>query len=506
MKRITIILTFLLFCSLTNAQRAASHHFFNQELRDYMLSFLSNPALQFFNPDSTYTDLSLNWKELNAGGLYIVEGGNKLENMSFNVHSFKRKDRSVLYGGTSYESQRNYNVHWSNVADYQLVSPYIIADTVGGTSKQEVYSFLGGFAYRWNNKLFGISAKYRAGKSYRTIDPRPKSTTSDFSINAGFAFESASYYLGISLMYEGYKQEHGVAIYRPGDGGNSIYYMKGLGIRGKRFSTVISKGSGVSCNYDLDSYKFSLQWFPKDVGYFSAIYYKRGKLDLNDSNSYNAYIKNKLNINNYYAEFGRQFLRFRLKAYAGFQQKKGLEYDYEQGQSLVYLNLAPRYTQKEFSGGLVFFATAEDMFSDWSCFIKAGLGYYKYKEEYQHPSPEPRSSQEFEFLSPELMLGASKQYAKSSITLKMAMRYDHCLSKELNEPSEAIPEAVAVQSLVLPDFEYLSAKKVYLSPQLRYDIDLKNNYGIYLMLQQFSELYIDARPKTGLLVAFGLTL
>ena len=84
------------------------------------------------------------------------------------------------------------------------------------------------------------------------------------------------------------------------------------------------------------------------------------------------------------------------------------------------------------------------------------------------------------------------------------MRYDYCLSKGLNEASLAISEAG--KSLVIPDFEYLSAKKIYLSPEIRYGIDLKNNYGIYLMAKQFNEFYIDARSQMGVNIALGLTL
>ena len=386
--RITAILIFLLLGGSFYAQGQAAHHYFNQELRVYMSSFLSNPALQFLNPDSTYTDLSVNWGLTNAGELYIIEGGNKAENVSFNVHSFKRKGATVLYGGAGYEKRRNHNIKWNSVADYQLVAPYIVADTIGGTSKQEQYSFFGGYAHKWDNITFGIDAKYHAGESYRTLDPRPESTVSDFNINIGMALPLlANHQLGFNAMYNNYKQEFDIKIYRPG-GGNKIFYMKGLGICDENFSTVISENDGTGNYYVSDAYKLNLQLYPQGDGYFSAISFKQGTLYLKNDNSNNTYYLNQLNTDNYYAEIGRQFtrtkVRFKIKGYAGFLQKKGSEYNYTQSETL--LSIAQKYNQREFSGGIVCFASNTNLSSERQYFIKAGIGYYKYQSEYQLPA------------------------------------------------------------------------------------------------------------------------
>ncbi len=282
--------------------------------------------------------------------------------------------------------------------------------------------------------------------------------------------------------------------------------MKGLGICDENFSTVISENDGTGNYYVSDAYKLNLQLYPQGDGYFSAISFKQGTLYLKNDNSNNTYYLNQLNMDNYYAEIGRQFtrtkVRFKIKGYAGFLQKKGSEYNYTQSETL--LSIAQKYNQREFSGGIVCFASNTNPSSERQYFIKAGIGYYKYQSEYQLPGPEPKAYQKFEFVSPELTAGMNKQYSKSELTVKIAMRYDYCLSKGLNEASLAISEAG--KSLVIPDFEYLSAKKIYLSPEIRYGIDLKNNYGIYLMAKQFNEFYIDARSQMGVNIALGLTL
>ena len=504
MMRITAILIFSLLCGRSHAQRQASRHDFNKELSGYMASFLSNPALQFLNPDSTYTDLSVNLGLVNAGGLYMTEGGDKSENVSFNVHSFNRKDATILYGGAGYENRSDEHVNWNSVADYQLVAPYIVADTTGGTSKQEYYSFFGGYAHQWSNKTFGIGAEYRAGESYRTLDPRPKSTISDFSVNAGMAFKLTDYQLAAGAMYSTYKQELDINVYRPG-GGNKVFYMKGFGICDENFSTVISSNDNLGNYYDLNAWKLSMQLFPRGNGYFSAINFRHGTLNMKDGNQDNAYTLYQLNTNEYYAEIGRLYIRqkvhVKIKGYGGFLHKKGSEYNY--AQSLTVLSVAQKYSQRELSGGIDCFVSSTHAVPR-QYFIKAGIGYFSYHAQYKLPSPDPKAYQEFGFISTDLTAGINKHYLKSAMTIKISMRYDHCLDKKYREASLATAETL--RSAVIPDFEYLTAKKINLSPQVRYDIDLKGNYGLYVTARQFNEFYIGDKPKTGLNIAIGLTL
>ena len=48
------------------------------------------------------------------------------------------------WGGASYLNGRNRSILWNSISDYQRLRPYVLADTLGGDTHIERYSFYGG--------------------------------------------------------------------------------------------------------------------------------------------------------------------------------------------------------------------------------------------------------------------------------------------------------------------------------------------------------------------------
>ncbi len=503
-----------MLCSSSYSQRAAVSHYYNQELRGYMASFLSNPALQFENPDTTYTDVSLGYEYIDRGELYLIETGNGSENIDFSAHSLRRKETFLFYGTTAYNRGKNYNVNWCDVLDYQKIAPYIVADSSGGTSINESYLFSGGFAYRWNKMALGVEANYKAGNSFRTLDPRPLCTTSDFKINAGFAFDLKNRKIAFNAIYNTYKQKFGIKAYRP-QRGCQIYYMKGPGIYNKNLTSKIEGGKAVSDLYTFDSYGVSLQTYSHKTGFFSSISYYNDVLYLKNGNENNSYYHNQLKTNNYKTEVGWQkesnFYDLKIKCYGNFIQKRGTEH--ENNSSYKNVSKDPRYNRNQYSGGVKSILFCNKETSLWQQYVEAGVLFFHYQEEYTMPGHIPKTVQKYDRISPELNLGINLKNKKSALTVKLFIRYDYCKNKKIKQYYLAIPEAIdkmivakAIKQAVIPDFNYYSADRLYLSPEVRYDFTVTEEIGMYFRANQINEIYSDYRNLFGINIALGLTL
>ena len=57
-------------------------------------------------------------------------------------------ERSVVTAGASYERGRTDNVRWNSTADYRLLRPFVLADSVGGDLSTEEYAFRGAYVRR----------------------------------------------------------------------------------------------------------------------------------------------------------------------------------------------------------------------------------------------------------------------------------------------------------------------------------------------------------------------
>lgn len=67
---------------------------------------------------------------------------------------------------------KQYQVSWNSSSDYDLLNPYILADTLGGDTHCERYGFQGGYAVSKGKFQLGIEAIFRAEHEYRNVDPR----------------------------------------------------------------------------------------------------------------------------------------------------------------------------------------------------------------------------------------------------------------------------------------------------------------------------------------------
>ncbi|MCT2561935.1 DUF6850 family outer membrane beta-barrel protein [Chryseobacterium herbae] len=137
--------------------------------------------------------------------------------------------KTTVWGSASYTKGKTKQMVWNENADYDLIYPYVAADSVGGDMKFENYSFSGGYSKAINSYTIGITGSYRANLSYRDIDPRPKNTSANFSLALGAnKLVSDKFKVGAYLEGEKYTQKHYLS-FVSNQGFPMIYNMNGLG-------------------------------------------------------------------------------------------------------------------------------------------------------------------------------------------------------------------------------------------------------------------------------------
>ncbi|WP_079241412.1 DUF6850 family outer membrane beta-barrel protein [Chryseobacterium indologenes] len=171
----------------------------------------------------------------------------------------KLDDKTSVWGNASYTQGKNKHMVWNENSDYDLIYPYVAADSVGGDMKFENYSFSGGYSRKIDTYTLGITGSYQATLSYRDIDPRPKNTAAHFSLAMGAdKLILEKFRVGAYVHAEKYTQKHYLS-FVSNQGYPMIYNMSGLG----NYNELLS-GKLRQAYYEGWSYGGGLQIFEAD--------------------------------------------------------------------------------------------------------------------------------------------------------------------------------------------------------------------------------------------------
>jgi len=197
---------------------------------------LRNPALHRIGYQQSFSQLALGIDLQRQSRAFIPEKGDGYTLPYLKVNTYHHlNQRSTVWGEASYMTGRQHNIKWNSTSDYDLLQPYILADTLGGDTRRERYTISGGYATRINRCLLGGEMLVRAEQEYRGHDPRMRGIVTDLTLRIGGGYEFNRYRLGAAVESEIYKQTNSVAFYRE-EGVIPEYQMTGLGTEYSRFS------------------------------------------------------------------------------------------------------------------------------------------------------------------------------------------------------------------------------------------------------------------------------
>lgn len=246
----------------TLASTIAAHSALMNELQT---GWQHNPALMAGAYEGKLSQLSASWNYAMDKKAVVMQQGRGQTLWSGEVKSYLPMGRNnTLWGGASYRNGMRRDILWNSTADYALLYPYVMADTLGGNLHTERYTFYGGCATRLGRWTIGESINFRAEHEYRTYDPRPRSIATELHINAGVARQMGFYRIGATVGGIFYKQTNDVTFYKE-EGVVPEYQMTGLGSDYKRFS-----GNNTSAYYKATGWMAGLTLTPNKSGAYLA--------------------------------------------------------------------------------------------------------------------------------------------------------------------------------------------------------------------------------------------
>lgn len=222
---------------------------------------LQNPALHGAGYATSLSELALNVEARHQTEAFVVEKGRGYVFPRVTADTYLRlSERAAVWGSASYKWGKNHDVKWNSTSDYDLLQPYVLADTLGGDTNAEQYRFSGGYATRLDRWLLGAEMQVRAEQEYRRRDPRMRGIVTELLLRFGAGREMGAYQLGAALEANIYKQTNSVDFYRE-EGVIPEYQMTGLGTEYSRFS-----GDKRSLYFDGGGIGLLLSAHPTDGG------------------------------------------------------------------------------------------------------------------------------------------------------------------------------------------------------------------------------------------------
>lgn len=293
-------------------------------------------------------------------------------------------DKTTVWGNASYHQGKNKQVVWNENADYDLIYPYVAADSVGGDMKFETYSFSGGYSKKINSYTIGIMGSYRATLNYRDIDPRPKNTTADFSLALGVnKIMFQKFRMGVYMDAEKYTQKHYLS-FVSNQGYPMIYNMSGLG----NYNELLS-GKLRQAYYEGWSYGGGIQIFDvENRNWYVNIGLKKSNMDklLTEYSDLNASTINEQQFN---VSAGKFFDNgntvWGISAEGSTRERKGTENLFlnENSRNYIQIGSAEKYNHKVNNAiikGLLQIGNEEEKSS-----LLPFFGWTQEKEKYSNP-------------------------------------------------------------------------------------------------------------------------
>ena len=226
-----------------------------------MLEAMRNPALHGMGYKTPYSQLALGIDVQHQTQAFVPEKGAGYTLPYLKVNTFHPlNERSTVWGEASYMTGKHHDIRWNSTSDYDLLQPYILADTLGGDTRRERYSISGGYAMSISQWLLGAEMHVRAEQEYRSHDPRMRGIVTELTLRLGGGYNLGRYRLGAAVEGNIYKQTNSVAFYRE-EGVIPEYQMTGLGTEYSRFS-----GDKRSLYYDGGGVAVTLHASPIDCG------------------------------------------------------------------------------------------------------------------------------------------------------------------------------------------------------------------------------------------------
>ena len=457
-----------------------------------------NPALHGQAFKTAYSQLAISLDLTEQTEAFTLQKGTGSTLYDIEADTYLRlSDHSSVWGKASYMTGKSRNIKWNSVSDYELLEPYILADTMGGNTERERYVFEGGYAAKVGSILMGGEMLFRAEHEYRTIDPRMRAIVTDLTLRGGVAYETGTYLLGAAAEANIYKQTDNVTFYRE-TGVIPEFQMTGLGAIYVRFSGEVNNlyfnGGGAQLYLNVQ---------PRNgQGLFTNITigehrYERIAASLNSLPLTKLY-REEAKLQAGWRKSGKTDLA--IYADAQYICRLGDENMVGSSQSNSYPILTTLTMYKnniiDASMNMVY---GQRQHSSWHIAMK--VGYMQNHEKYLEPERKQNVSRIYSQLSAQHITGLGK---KGTLTCALTGGYHKNLDSQLSIP--VVNTETAAVMMLNHNFRYLKADYTIVNAQIRYDYGIgTSRYAMFGALNGGATFCSESEYEQHLAVKLGIT-
>ncbi len=114
------------------------------DTRSWFPEVYRNPAMQWNRYRYSLNRLASTYTDSRATLPQQLEHGDKTTAVVGDIDAFLRKKHVSLWGTAHYANGKTRHIRYNETTDFDLLYPYVMADTVGGgVSRKETYDFTG---------------------------------------------------------------------------------------------------------------------------------------------------------------------------------------------------------------------------------------------------------------------------------------------------------------------------------------------------------------------------
>jgi hypothetical protein len=169
----------------------------------------TNPAGHLFDPAIQPGKLDLNYNS-EVGDYKRVQQGDSLRMYNFRTERYMRVNKTLFYGGFSYDKSLDKNCNYTLVNDPYRGTPYQIIDTMNRDDiyDREFFTLRGDISTPiLKNLSWGLSADMNVGLASQDRDPRPRNKVMNLELSQGLLLSTEYVNIGLNGIYSYYNED-----------------------------------------------------------------------------------------------------------------------------------------------------------------------------------------------------------------------------------------------------------------------------------------------------------
>ena len=463
-------------------------------------SVFQNPAMQSFHYQHSLNTLNVGYDYRHATTPKRWEEGDGHSRVFADVDAYLHKGKATLWGNAYYVNGSTRNVRYNETTDFDLLYPYLMADTVGGKTQQEFYHFMGGFSYPLGKKwTIGAEGEYTAKMEYRTRDPRPKNLTGDLRAKVGVSYLlGVLHSLGAAVTARKYKQTNELKLYNEVSV-PTIYHLTGLGNDYYRF-----RGVNTSTYYKGYGVGGMLTYSQKDQkGWFAQAEYEYTNIDKIIS-TLNELPMATLESTRFHVTVGYlmndEHLYYGANLNGEFYRKDGTENIFGTAQDNIYPLIASAGLYSSLQDRIGMEAFYQSVYSNKSAWGgKWKLAYMGFSEKYQEPYRRLKHAA----VMTSLLLDGKVKVGKCLLMANVHGGYEWAINKH-NDDSFLLEDKSAMMRPLIHTNEYFAHDRWNMGADVEVPLLVACKFLPFVKLSWQYDHYLLTAHQNSLVVSLGI--